>query len=176
MYKYCVSTDSNFAIKKISLNPKTFLHHDHRSLESYLAARKEQLTIPVNEKAYDRLLKAKKKGESLSDVIIRLSEAKVTALQRRGEKEILTSDSRKLVVEIDQDKCAGAESCVSVAPAVFALDPSELGGFRRGGEPLGMREVEERTVRSDTIITAAKSCPYHAIYVKDVETGEELAG
>jgi ferredoxin len=140
-----------------------------------LAAKKE-LAISVNQKAYDRLLKAKKKGESLSDVIIRLSEAKVTALQRRGEKEIVTSDSRKLVVEIDQDKCAGAESCVSVAPAVFALDLTELGGFRRGGEPLGMREVEERTVDSDTIITAAKSCPYHAIYVKDVETGEELAG
>jgi ferredoxin len=39
-----------------------------------------------------------------------------------------------------------------------------------------MREVEERTVDSDTIVTAAKSCPYHAIYVKDVETGDELAG
>jgi ferredoxin len=137
---------------------------------------KEHLTISVNQKAYDRLLKAKKKGESMSDVITRLSEAKVTALQRRGEMEIMTSNSRKLVVEIDQDKCAGAESCVSVAPAVFALDPRELGGFRRGGEPLGMKEVEERTVGSDTIVTAGKSCPYHSIHVKDAETGEELAG
>jgi ferredoxin len=137
---------------------------------------KGQFTISVNQKAYDRLLKAKKKGESMSDVITRLSEAKVTALQRRGEMEIMTSDSRKLIVEIDQDKCAGAESCVSVAPAVFALDPTELGGFRRGGEPLGMKEVEDRTVASDTIVMAAKSCPYHSIYVKDVETGEELAG
>jgi ferredoxin len=141
-----------------------------------LAAGKEQLSISVNQKAYDRLLKAKKKGESLSDVIIRLSEAKVTALQRRGEKEIETSDARRLVVQIDQDKCVGAESCVSVSPEVFALDTSELGGFRRGGAPLGMKEVEERTVESDTIIRAAKSCPYHAIYVKDSETGEELAG
>ena len=143
---------------------------------TFLVMGKEHLTISVNQKAYDRLLKAKKKGESLSDVIIRLSETKVTALQRRGEKEIVTSDSRKLVVAIDQDKCAGAESCVSVAHAIFSLDLSELGGFRRGAEPLGMKEVEERTVDSDTIIVAAKSCPYHAIYVKDVETGEELAG
>lgn len=141
-----------------------------------MAAGKDQLTISVNQKAYDRLLKAKKKGESLSDVIIRLSEAKVTALQRRGEKEIVTSDARKLVVEIDQDKCVGAESCVSVAPEVFALDPTELGGFRRGAAPLGMKEVEERTVDGDAVIRAAKSCPYHAIYVKDVETGDELAG
>jgi ferredoxin len=136
----------------------------------------KELTISVNRKAYDRLMKAKKKGESVSDVITRLSEAKVTALQRRGEMEIVTSDSRKLVVEIDQDKCAGAESCASVAPSVFALDPTELGGFRRGAEPLGMKQVEERTIDSDTIVTAAKSCPYHSIYVKDVEAGEELAG
>ncbi len=141
-----------------------------------MAAGREHLTISVSEKAHDRLLKAKKKGESLSDVIIRLSEAKVTALQRRGEKEIVTSDARKLVVRIYQDMCVGAESCVSVAPSVFSLDPGQLGGFRRGGEPLGMKEVEERTVDSDTIIRAAKSCPYHAIYVRDVETGDELAG
>jgi ferredoxin len=141
-----------------------------------LAAGKEQLSISVNQKAYDRLQKAKKKGESLSDVIIRLSDAKVTALQRRGEKEIETSDARRLVVQIDQDKCVGAESCVSVSPEVFALDPSELGGFRRGGAPLGMREVEERSVDSDTIIRAAKSCPYHAIQVREADTGDELAG
>jgi ferredoxin len=39
-----------------------------------------------------------------------------------------------------------------------------------------MKEVEERTVDSDTIIRAAKSCPYHSIYVRDAETGDELAG
>ncbi len=137
---------------------------------------RNQLTISVNKKAFERLQKAKKKGESISDVIIRLSEAKITALQRRGEKEILTSDSKRLVVEIAQDKCVGAESCVSVAPAVFALDPSELGGFQRGREPLGMKEVAERTITSDTIVTAAKSCPYHAIILKDADLGEELAG
>jgi len=137
---------------------------------------RKALSISISEKAYARLLKAKKKDESFSDVIVRLSEAKVTALQRRGEKEILTSDSKRLTVAVDQTKCAGAESCVAVAPTVFALDPSELGGFRRGGEPLGMKEVEERTVNSETIVTAAKSCPYHAIYVKDLDLGEELAG
>ena len=141
-----------------------------------MVAEKERNAISLNDKAYERLAKAKKKGESFSDVIIRLSEVKVTALQRRGEKEITTSDDKRLVVEIDQDKCVGAESCVSQAPEVFALDPAELGGFRRGATPLGMREVEEKSVDSDKIITAAKSCPYHAIYVKDAETGDELAG
>lgn len=130
----------------------------------------------MNQKAYDRLMKAKRKGESLSDVIVRLSGAKVTALQRRGEKETLTNDSKRLSLQIDQDKCVGAESCVLVAPTIFALDPSELGGFRRQNEPLGMREVEERTVDSETIITAAASCPYHAISIKDMATGDQLAG
>ena len=141
-----------------------------------MVTEKEQHPITITDKAYERLSKAKKKGETLSDVIIRLSEAKVMALQRRGEMEIATSDDRKLVVQIDQDKCVGAESCVSMAPDVFALDASELGGFRREATPLGMREVEAKTIESDKIITAAKSCPYHAIFVRDAETGDELAG
>ena len=137
---------------------------------------RKETTISLNQKAYDRLMKAKRKGETLSDVVVRLSDAKVSALQRRGEMEVLTTDSKRLALQIDQDKCAGAESCVLVAPTVFALDPSELGGFRRDGAPLGMKEVEERTIDSDTIITAAKSCPYHAILVKDQVTGDQLAG
>ncbi len=133
-------------------------------------------TVSLSQKAYEILDKAKKKGETISDVVVRLSETKIAGLQRRGEKEITTSDGKRFTVRIDQDKCAGAESCVQAAPSVFALDPTELGGFRRGGQPLGMREVEEKTVDGDTIVVAAKSCPYRAIYVKDVETGEELAG
>jgi ferredoxin/predicted CopG family antitoxin len=133
-------------------------------------------TVSLSKKAYDLLTKAQKKGETISDVVVRLSETKIAGLQRRGEKEIMTSDGRRLIVTVDQDKCAGAESCVQAAPLVFALDPTELGGFRRGGQPLGMKEVEEKSVDSDTIIVAAKSCPYRAIYVKDAETGEELAG
>jgi ferredoxin len=140
-----------------------------------MSGRGEQ-SVSLNQKAYDILVKAKKKGETLSDVVVRLSESKIAGLQRRGEKEIDTSDGRRLTVRIDQDKCAGAESCVKMAPSVFALDPTELGGFRRGAQPLGMREVEEKSVDSDTIVVAAKSCPYRAIYVKDVDTGEELAG
>lgn len=69
----------------------------------------------------------------------------------------------------------GAESCVMVAPTVFSLDVKQLGLFRKSSEPLAMKDVTERTVDSETIVLAAKSCPYGAIYVDD-ETGEELAG
>ena len=141
-----------------------------------MATEKGLTTISLNDKAYERLNKAKKKGENFSDVVIRLSDAKVTALQRRGEMTVATSDNRTLSLEIDQERCVGAESCVSIAPEVFALDPTELGGFRRGTAPLGMREVEANTVDSEKLITAAKSCPYHAIHVTDTRTGEELSG
>ncbi len=137
---------------------------------------KGKRTITLDEKTFERLVKAKREGESFSDVITRLSETKVTALQQRGEKEIMTSDERKLFVRIDQSKCAGAESCVSVAAPVFSLDVSQLGLGRKGSEPLGVKDVVEGTVDSETIILAAVSCPYRAIYVKDVMTGEELAG
>ncbi len=44
-----------------------------------------------------------------------------------------------------------------------------------GAEPLG-RGVEERTVDSETVILAARSCPYRTIYVKGRRNGDELAG
>ena len=133
----------------------------------------EDKTIEVSKKAYDRLSWAKKEGESLSDVIIRLTSTKLDGLQRRGEKEILTSDEKTLVLSIDQGKCMGAESCVALAPLVFALDESNL-GFGSQGEPLGIRDVMEKEVDSESIIVAANSCPYKAIFVKNADTGEQL--
>lgn len=104
------------------------------------------------------------------------SDARVVALQERGEKEIVTSDKRKLLVRIIQSKCMGAESCVTVAPTVFSLDPNQLGLFRRGREPLGLRSVVEGSANTETVVLAAMSCPFKAIYVRDVNSGEELVG
>ena len=133
----------------------------------------EDKTIEISKKAYDKLSWAKKEGESLSDVIIRLTSTTLDGLQRRGQKEIVTSDGKKFFLSIDQGKCMGAESCVALAPQVFALDPSNLGfGFPR--EPLGMRDVMEGEVDSDTVIQAAMSCPYKAIFVKNADTEEEI--
>ncbi len=134
----------------------------------------EEKTVALNEKAHSMLRKAKKEGESYSDVVIRLASAKISSLQKRGENEIVCSDDKRLVVKVDQDLCVGAESCVTLAPEVFSLDVSQLGGPRWDTEPLGMREVEERTVDSERIIRAAKSCPYRAITVRDARTGEQV--
>ncbi len=131
-------------------------------------------TITLSNRAYERLARARKEGENFSDVILRLSSTKLFGLQKRGENEILTSDSRKVLVRIDQDLCLGAESCVRLAPEVFALDESQLGGRRKETEPLGMMDVEEKTVESERIIRAAMSCPYRAIIIHDAETGAQI--
>ena len=131
--------------------------------------------IILDEKAHERISKARREGETDSDVVLRLSDTKVAGLQSRGEGVIMSSDERKLLVPVIEDKCMGAESCVMVAPHVFSLDTKQLGMFSKGNAPLGMKETVDRTVDSETIVLAAKSCPYKAIYVKDAETGEDLA-
>ena len=132
----------------------------------------EERAINLNDKAFEKLTRAKREEETYSDVVIRLTSTKLEGLQRRGEKVVATSDGRRLGIRIEQGKCSGAESCVTLAPEVFALDPTQLG--RTHNEPLGVRDVMEKQVDSETIIRAAKSCPYGAIYVRDMDTGEEI--
>ena len=129
-------------------------------------------TIVVNPKAFEKLTWAKREDEDYSDVILRLVSTKLDGLQRRGEMEIVTRDNRRLILSIEQNLCMGAESCVRIAPEVFALDESRLSGKQY--EPLGMREVMDREVPSDTIISASQTCPYKAIKVADEETGEQI--
>jgi len=134
----------------------------------------EEKTIEISPKAYDKLQWAKKKNENLSDVIIRLVSGKLDGLQWRGEKEIVTRDNRRLILSIEQGKCMGVESCVELAPEVFALDYSKLGFGRNEDEPLGMKDVQDREVPSDKIIVSAQMCPYKAITLKDAESGEQI--
>ncbi len=134
----------------------------------------EDTEIRVNSRAFSRLTRARRTGETLSDVILRLSDSTFEGLQRRGEQEIVTSDGQKLIIGIDQEKCLGAMSCVTMAPSVFAYDDTSKGMWRRQHEPLGMHEVEEGEVNSETLKLAAESCPYQAIRIRDAATGEEI--
>ena len=134
----------------------------------------EEREIGISEKAYERLTFARREGESYSDVIIRLSSATLEGLQRRGEKDIVTSEGRKLTLAIEQEKCLGAISCVIMAPSVFALDASQLGISRKHDEPLGMRDVQEGEIDMETLVLAAESCPYKAIRVKYSVTGAQI--
>ena len=129
------------------------------------------MEIKINGKAFDRLSRARREGETISDVIIRLSTATLEGLQRRGDLEVSTLDGRKLVISVDQDKCLGAMSCVTLAPSVFAYDVTDKGTWRKRSEPLAMMEPEKEDIESTALIMAAQSCPYKAIVVKDAETG-----
>jgi ferredoxin/predicted CopG family antitoxin len=129
----------------------------------------EARSVELNSKAFDKLTWAKRKDESYSDVIIRLVSTKLDGLQRRGEMEIVTRDNRRLVLSVDQNLCMGAESCVSLAPEVFALDISRI-----NNGPLAMRDVMEGEVLSEKVLTAAETCPYRAIKVRDAQTGEVI--
>jgi ferredoxin len=131
-------------------------------------------TIDISTKAFEKLSWAKKKNESYSDVIIRLVSTTLEGLQRRGEKEIVTQDNRRLILSVEQGKCMGAESCVELASEIFALDYSNLGFGRSEAAPLGMKDVMDREIHSEKILTAVESCPYKAITVKDAETGEQI--
>jgi ferredoxin len=127
----------------------------------------EYKTIPINTKAYDKLTWAKRKDETYSDVVIRLVSGKLDGLQRRGEKIIVCQDNRKLAVSIDQSLCMGAESCVSLAPELFAIDLTRI-----NNSPLAMRDVMDKDIPSSKVFDAAETCPYKAITVRDVETEE----
>jgi len=126
-------------------------------------------TLNINQRAYDKLTWARRKDESYSDVIIRLVSTKLDGLQRRGDMEVVTSDEKKFVLSVEQSLCMGAESCVALAPEIFALDSSQI-----NKAPLGMRDVMAREVPSEKILSAAQTCPYKAIHVKDADTGEQL--
>jgi len=134
----------------------------------------EDTEIRISSRAFDRISRARREGETLSDVIVRLSAATLEGLQRRGEMEVVTSEGKKLVISIDQDKCLGAMSCVTLAPTVFSYDKTESGVWRRKAEPLGMMEVEKGEVNGEALQLAAESCPYKAIILKDAETGEPI--
>ena len=134
----------------------------------------EERDVKLNSKAWGILDRAKREGESYSDVILRLSTTTLEGLQRRGEQQVVTSDGRKLRLIIDQDKCLGAMSCVTMAPSVFAYDDTSKGLWRKQNLPLGMHEVEEGKVETETLRLAAESCPYQAIRIRDADTGEEF--
>jgi len=134
----------------------------------------EERMIEVSPKAFNKLSWAKKENESYSDVIIRLVSTTLDGLQRRGEKEIVTRDNRRFALSVEQGKCMGAESCVMLAPEIFALDLTNLGFGRSEAAPLGMRDVMDREIHSEKIMTAVQSCPYKAIIVKDLESDEQV--
>ncbi|MDQ6694070.1 MAG: ferredoxin [Chloroflexota bacterium] len=66
------------------------------------------------------------------------------------------------IVSIDQSRCIGAGSCVTIAPTVFQLDEEHIAYL-----------VDATSVDDETLLDAARSCPTNAIYL-DTEDGQAI--
>jgi ferredoxin len=69
----------------------------------------------------------------------------------------------RLRIEIAKTKCRSFGKCMSVAPEVFAFDDERK-----------VRVLDSAGAPGETVLKAAKSCPYRVISVVDGETGEPV--
>ncbi len=63
-------------------------------------------------------------------------------------------------IEIARGKCRSFGKCMAAAPEIFAFD-----------EERKVRLVDGGTAADETILKAAKSCPYRVIAIVDGDTG-----
>ena len=66
-------------------------------------------------------------------------------------------------VEVINDKCIGAASCVAIAPMVFKLNEQNIAEI-----------ISQDGNDDDTKLLAAQSCPTAAIIVTDTTTGQQV--
>ncbi len=76
---------------------------------------------------------------------------------------VQTKQIGKYKVEVINEKCISAASCVAIAPKVFDLD-------EEGIAIILSQDGED----DETKLLAAQSCPTAAIIVTDTETGEQV--
>jgi ferredoxin len=69
----------------------------------------------------------------------------------------------RLRVALHREKCRSFGKCMSVAPELFAFDSERK-----------VQQIAGGTAPDETIVKAAKSCPYRVIAVIDEESGEQL--
>jgi ferredoxin len=69
----------------------------------------------------------------------------------------------KLCVVVDTGKCQGYGACVKIAPEVFRLNADNKAV---SGDPALLAD--------ETVLKAARCCPYRAVTVTDTETGTQL--
>lgn len=78
----------------------------------------------------------------------------------------MDSESRQiagLTLRIDRLLCVGFETCIDVAPALFALDAEGIATFHADAE----------SVMAETILEACRVCPVDALEVMDAD-GRQL--
>jgi ferredoxin len=61
------------------------------------------------------------------------------------------------------DKCQSYGRCVKAAPDVYAFSPTGKAAV-----------IDPTTAPDDVILKGARNCPYLAIVVEDLETGQQI--
>jgi ferredoxin len=84
----------------------------------------------------------------------------------------------KFRVKVDKNICQGFGACVELCPGFFALSDADNKTTIKGGkEVMKKDEVVTETLELDDlecIREAAEACPFAAIHIVDLETGEKL--
>ncbi len=76
---------------------------------------------------------------------------------------VQTKTIGKYQVQVINDKCIGAASCVAIAPAVFEMNEENIA-----------RVISQDGEDDETKLLAAQSCPTSAIVVIDTETNKQV--
>lgn len=86
-----------------------------------------------------------------------------TAAQPQQPTVMASKQIGKYKVQVINEKCIGAASCVAIAPAVFQLNEENIAYI-----------ISQDGNDDETKLLAAQSCPTAAIVVTNTETGEQV--
>lgn len=86
-----------------------------------------------------------------------------TATQPKQPVVMASKQIGKYKVQVINEKCIGAASCVAIAPNVFQLNEENIAYI-----------VSQDGNDDETKLLAAQSCPTAAIVVTNTETGEQV--
>ena len=85
---------------------------------------------------------------------------------------------RKFRVEVDRNACQGFGACVELCPKFFQLlDVDGKSTIEGAKKVMKEDEVVAETLELDKlecVREAAEACPFNAIHIVNVETGEKL--
>ncbi|MFQ5492996.1 MAG: ferredoxin [Candidatus Dojkabacteria bacterium] len=87
--------------------------------------------------------------------------ATVTNISKGHQKG--THPKSKYIVEVLQEPCIGAASCVAIAAETFELNEANKAYI-----------LETDWDSDDLVLAAAQSCPVFAIIIKDAKTGKQI--
>ena len=85
----------------------------------------------------------------------------------------------KFSVKIDKNACQGFGACVELCPKFFQISDIDGKSHFKEGEKQVVKEEDELVEKMELeelgcVREAAEACPFHAVHIVNLETGEEL--